>query len=39
MTVRDSTYKEMLKQLAVGDSVQVDYSEAVAITVEENKKK
>jgi hypothetical protein len=39
VTVRDSTYKEMLKQLAVGDSVQVDYSEAVAITVEENKRK
>jgi translation initiation factor IF-1 len=38
VAVRDSTYKEMLKQLAVGDSVQVDYSEAVAITVKEGKK-
>ena len=38
VAVRDSTYREMLKQLNVGDSVQVDYSEAVAITVKEGKK-
>jgi len=39
VAVQDSTYREKMKLLKVGDFVQIDYAEAVAITVEPGKKK
>ena len=39
VAVQDPAYQEKLKKLKVGDVVEITYAEALAITVEEGKKK